>query len=253
MSFTVITQNLPGKANNMSDRDEFRRRLTRPPRKGVPAPSLGGAQEARWLLNGRFQKFMPDNWSIAHEHVGQPVFWDNDIWRLRSQDSFAVTKQGVKVGRRGAGPSGMDEKRIQWFHFVERETKRNLRVYNLHAVPSIHLPKQKDGDISRWDLWDAQMDALVEHMAKNPYPTIVLGDFNEVWAHAHLSKRLGYAGLRLMNNKGEPTMNGRQIDLILARNGQGERFKLRKVKAGTYPPLIKREHRTSWATVSYVK
>lgn len=251
MSFTIMTNNIPARAGREKTRQHLRHTVVTSPKPGLPAPSLGGFQEGIHLVDD-FKDLFP-RLRIMNVFGAQPMWYDPRQWQLKEMDGELVYHKS-KVGKKGAGPPVLTERYVQWLWLKYLGRPRaNLLMINLHAAPSIGVPKQPDGDISRDDLHEMLMNAVADRVNLQKTPVAVIGDFNAEWRHSNMLP-LHQAGLQLANRPGQPTHDQRQIDLILTRGGipSDRRRGLELNDAGRFPKVLHDDHWGVWANFDFV-
>lgn len=111
-----------------------------------------------------------------------PILFRKDKFELKDAGTVQVSK-ATYVGARGAGPSTLNAKYINWVKLRERNTGRHFFVLNNHAVPTVQgkgggpnrsMPK-------RLALYRQHMDGLkhlIGEFEARRKPVFVTGDFN---------------------------------------------------------------------------
>ena len=111
-----------------------------------------------------------------------PILYRKDKFELKDAGTVQVS-EATYVGSRGAGPSTLNAKFINWVKLRESRTGRHFFVLNNHAVPTVQaksggpnysLPK-------RLALYRKHMDGLKKLIAQfeaRRKPVFVTGDFN---------------------------------------------------------------------------
>jgi hypothetical protein len=70
---------------------------------------------------------------------GTPILYREDKFTFVTAGTTQVS-EATYVGARGAGPSTLRAKYINWVHLRERTTQRDVYVLNNHAVPTVQGP-----------------------------------------------------------------------------------------------------------------
>jgi hypothetical protein len=257
MSFTVVTHNIQN-TESAKVQQYLRQHFSQSPQRSVPPASLGVFQEFTHGIKD-FEAVMPHYWSMLWDVTVQPFAIDTSEWDVLD---FATTEvYGIsKVGKKGAGPSRLTGRKVQWVEL--RRKRRNgarLHLLNLHGPPSIHVPQQPDGDISRDELHEMLMDANADKISRIQTPVILAGDFNCEWDHPNM--RPLRKQVSLANNPGQGThgnpdpSKARQIDLITYRGGvpAERRFQLERLDSGLMPRVVKYDHSGVWAQFRFTR
>lgn len=111
-----------------------------------------------------------------------PVIWNSDRFRLLGARTVKVTEP-TYVGKRGAGPSTIRSKYINWVRLRDLVTGRAINVLNNHLVPSVQGGKGgPNNNKRRVAIYRKHMEALSAlvyriHQAKVGI-VVVTGDFN---------------------------------------------------------------------------
>lgn len=129
------------------------------------------------------------------------------VWHRKTFKKIRVFRwwlsPATRVGKRGAGPKVLREKSALVAVLRHRRSGKRWAFINCHLAPSIRLPLQPDGVITRGELHAMQMAALgvLVSLLQETYPgiTIVLiGDFNT--ERRELFEPVLQHGLRLGEN-----------------------------------------------------
>ncbi len=114
---------------------------------------------------------------------GTPILYRSDRFTFLGGESLKVTNP-TYVGKKGAGPSTMHSKYVNYVRLRDNVTMRKLNIFNNHAVPSVQGanggPNLKMG--KRLGIYEKHMRALVATLArvKQTYGgfNFVTGDLN---------------------------------------------------------------------------
>lgn len=253
MSFTATTNNIPHYAPRDKVRSHLKATILKPPAPGIPAPSVGAFQEGQHLVDD-FKDLFP-HLRIQSIFGPQPMWYDPILWDLIDMDGELVYARG-DVGKKGAGPPVLTKRYVQWLDLRWRgpAPRGRMRFMNVHAPPSIGVPKQPDGDISRDELHEDLMNANARVITETKTPVMFVGDFNANFNHPNLIP-IRKAGMLLANEPGVPTHGNHQIDLILTRDGNPSppRRKLHVVESGRFPKVLKDDHWGVWAECEFLR
>ncbi len=249
MSFTVTTFNIPHTASRREVQTalDF---LAQP--HGGAKPSIGAFQEGQHLVDDFKLRF--PRYRIQSIFGPQPMWYDPVWWELLDMDGELVY-DATKVGKEGAGPSTLTKRYVQWLdlRFLGRPHAR-LRLLNVHAPPSIKVPKQPGAEESRDELHEKLMEANAEKILETNTPVLLMGDFNATFNHDNL-KPIRRTGVHLANRPGLPTHGDHQIDLILSRGGipADQRRQIMWNSSGNLPKVVSGDHNGVWANFDFVK
>lgn len=151
---------------------------------------------------------------VPRTHKAVPLFYRPGAWRLEAHTAGALfLTPETYVGGAGAGPPTLRAKYLSYARFRNRRTHRTLWRFNMHAAPSIYLPRQPGADISRGELHARQVERAARFIASKHGARILEGDFNAGWGHRNMDP-LRDIGMRLANGP-DPTHGSRRIDLSL--------------------------------------
>lgn len=109
------------------------------------------------------------------------------VWHRKTFKKIRVFRwwlsPATRVGKRGAGPKVLREKSALVAVLRHRRSREQWAFINCHLAPSIRLPLQPDGVISRGELHAMQIQSLsvLISMLLETYPGInivLMGDFN---------------------------------------------------------------------------
>jgi hypothetical protein len=231
-AFTIVSNNIPGRALRGRVKAHMAAHFLNPPASGVPAPTVLALQEfVSW--RDEFVAWMPTYWRMEWGNAGQPVAWDTRTWGRVAQGTVRVWKGGPTIGSEGAGGPVTRDTFVNWFRLAHKYGGGELTVVNIHFIPTIDLPKQPGADVSRGEVHRASVAGLAKFVAETTGPVVVCGDFNAHWGHGNLQP-LRDVGLRLANNPGEWThaKGKRQIDLVMYRDGTTRHA------SGVFPTLV---------------
>lgn len=126
----------------------------------------------------KYDAFMP---STAAENA-TPILYRWDKFQLIGSGSQQVS-QATYVGARGAGPSTLKAKFINWVELRHRASGQTVYILNNHSVPSVQGPDGGSNDTmpERLALYAQHMDGLrtlVTQFNATGSPVLVTGDLN---------------------------------------------------------------------------
>jgi endonuclease/exonuclease/phosphatase family metal-dependent hydrolase len=145
-----------------------------------------------------------------------PILYRWDRFRLEGSGTTQVTERTF-VGAKGAGPSTLNAKFVNWVHLRERATGLHLYVLNNHAVPTVQGPSGGPNrrQPKRVELYRKHMQGLrdlIAPMKATGAAVFVTGDLNVNFRKDRVVKSrafpfvtLGALGLRAsFDTLGEP-------------------------------------------------
>ena len=114
--------------------------------------------------------------------AGTPILYLRDRFRLLGSGSVQVT-EATYVGDRGAGPSTVRPRYVNWVRLMDRHSRRQVYVFNNHAVASVQA---SDGGpnslLRRQEIYRKHMAGLTRLITELRDDTggtaFVTGDFN---------------------------------------------------------------------------
>jgi exonuclease III len=152
--------------------------------------------------------------------AGTPILYRKDRFTLRAAGSVKVT-DATYVGPKGAGPSTIRPKFVNWVRLKDQLTKRQLYVLNNHTVPTVQAADGgPNGNTARLRIYRKHMaglTALVRQLrADKQAPMFVTGDFNvnfrtdrvvaaSIFPYATLGLVSGHASYELLGEPEEGT------------------------------------------------
>ena len=113
---------------------------------------------------------------------GTPILYRSDKYTLLEKGSEKVTED-TRVGERGAGPSTIRAKWVNWVRLRDNATQRQVYVLNNHFVPTVQAGDGgPNGQRKRVEIYRKHMAGLVgiiDRVRKATGGTVfVTGDFN---------------------------------------------------------------------------
>lgn len=114
--------------------------------------------------------------------AGTPILYRKDRFALLASGSVQVTEP-TYVGPRGAGPSTIRAKYVNWVRLKDLVTRRNVCVVNNHLVPSVQASSGgPNANTARQAIYRKHMrglTALIESLTQSTRCVLfVTGDFN---------------------------------------------------------------------------
>jgi hypothetical protein len=129
--------------------------------------------------NCGFEMFVPDGGPVP---AGTPILYRRDRFALLASGSLKVTED-TYVGERGAGPSTIRAKYVNWVRLKDLESNRLLYVFNNHTVPTVQKSSGGPNDlVRRQEIYRKHMAGLTRLItglrAETGGMVFVTGDFN---------------------------------------------------------------------------
>jgi endonuclease/exonuclease/phosphatase family metal-dependent hydrolase len=126
-----------------------------------------------------FEMFAPTNSGAVS--AGTPILYRSDRFWLLASGSVQVTK-ATYVGPRGAGPSTIRPKFVNWVRLRDRLTRRQVYVLNNHTVPSVQArnggPNANKARLRVYRKHMSGLKALIVQSQQTGGTIFVTGDFN---------------------------------------------------------------------------
>lgn len=152
--------------------------------------------------------------------AGTPILYRKDRFTLQASGSVQVT-EATYVGPRGAGPSTIRPKYVNWVRLRDQLTTRQVYVLNNHTVPSVQAPSGGPNDnTARLRIYRKHMNGLkalvTELLAAKRAPMFVVGDFNvnfrtdrvvasPIFPYVNMGQVSGHASYELLGEPEEGT------------------------------------------------
>lgn len=125
-----------------------------------------------------FDMFVPAGGAVP---AGTPILYRRDRFWVIESGSVQVTEE-TYVGPRGAGPSTIRPKYVNWLRLRDRLTRRQVYVLNNHTVPTVQAPDGGPNDnkerLAIYRRHMAGLTALVTQLSDTGGAMFVTGDFN---------------------------------------------------------------------------
>jgi len=149
-----------------------------------------------------------------------PVMWRTDKFEFLGYDFKLVVPQ-TYVGPAGAGPNELTNKYRFRVKLKDRETKKRLDVFPVHAAPSLYIPKRRALHVRH--MKGIRTGVVASRALKRQ--TLVLGDFNEDFRHGtiadkYIPGRSNHDWLRPVGTHGERAIDAQIGAGIRAINQQ---------------------------------
>jgi hypothetical protein len=129
--------------------------------------------------NCSFEMFVPAGGPVP---AGSPILYRRDRFALLASGSVQVT-EATYVGERGAGPSTIRPKFVNWVRLKDLESNRLVYVFNNHMVPSVQASSGGPNNLlKRQAIYRKHMAGLTRLItalrAETGGMVFVTGDFN---------------------------------------------------------------------------